>query len=95
MIQTVDCQRCGAMLSYGEVFRHRLAVDVATGRHASKQILGDRLSPRSPQALCGACRTHAEVNFSPAAEPAKHPAWLLPAAAAVGLLLVATVLRRR
>jgi hypothetical protein len=95
MIQTVDCRHCGAALSYGERFRHNLAREVAGGRQASKQILGDRLSPKNPQALCGACRSHAEEHAPEPVVAKQHP-WLLPAAAAmVGLLLVATVLKAR
>jgi hypothetical protein len=94
MTQVVDCQRCGASLSYGEVFRHQLAQEVAGGRPASKQILGDRLSPRKPKAMCGACRTHAQHEL-PAEAPAKSRPWLMPVVAAVGVLLIAAVLRVR
>jgi len=96
MTQVFDCRRCGAALSYGETFRHQLAQDVAGGKHVSKRILGDRLSPQRPQALCGACRSQAEVEQPEASPTTKSQAWLLPAAAAiVGMLLVAAVVRVR
>jgi hypothetical protein len=95
MNQVVDCQRCGAALSYGETFRHQLAQEVSGERVAARRILGDRLSPRDPKALCGACRTHAEVQL-PVVAPVKLKPWLLPVAAAMfGALLVAAIVRGR
>jgi hypothetical protein len=95
MLQVVDCQRCGAALSYGETFRHQLAREVAGERVAARRILGDQLSPRKPKALCGGCRTQAEAEL-PVTPAIKRSPWLLPAAAAMfGLLLVAAIVRGR
>ena len=95
MIDAVDCERCGTALSYGEVFRHRLSEDVATGTHQAKRILGDRLSPRKPRKLCSPCRD--DIGVHAVHRPvAKERPWFLPLMSAVaGALLMAVIMNVR
>ena len=97
MVEVIDCDSCGSPLSYGELFRHRLAIDVSGGRRASKQILGDRLSPSLPLQLCGACRTDAVKTLPqlPRREPASDEMrWVAPLVVAfTGALVVTAAIR--
>lgn len=95
MVEAVDCERCGTALSYGEVFRHRLAEDVATGTLHAKRILGDRLSPRKPRQLCTACRE--DISIHAVHRPvAKERPWFLPLMSAVaGAFLMAVIMNVR
>lgn len=95
MVEAVDCERCGTALSYGEVFRHRLAEDVSTGTIDSKRILGDRLSPRKPRKLCSPCRV--DMTEHAVHRPAvKDKHWLLPFVSAVaGAMFMAIIMNAR
>ena len=92
MVEAVDCERCGSALSFGEVFRHRLAEDVAHDRLDAKRILGDRLSPRKPRKLCSPCRD--DVAHHQVHRPAVHDQqWMLPLMTAVaGALMMAVIM---
>ncbi len=96
MLDVIDCECCGSALSYGDAFRHRLALDVADGRIAAKRILGDRLAPRQPRQLCGACRTHALHTQTTKPVVSENPRWMLPllAAFAGALVVTATLMNR-
>jgi hypothetical protein len=61
MTNSLGCEICGSELSYGEQFRHRLALDAAGGRHATQAILGDRAFPRQPRPICAPCRLPIEA----------------------------------
>jgi hypothetical protein len=88
---SADCERCGTSLSYGEVFRHSIALDVAAGRFESKRILGDTLSPRKPRKFCTDCRTH-EHRFAPRGTELSRPRRIVPLAAAFAGIMVAGLL---
>jgi hypothetical protein len=92
MVDTIGCECCGTPLSFGEVFRHNMAVDVAAERRAAQRILGDRLSPDRPKPICETCRTqpHLELRFSP--RPAVR---VLPLVAFAGAMLLTLALRGR
>lgn len=95
MVEAVDCERCGSALSYGEVFRHRMAEDVCTGTIGAKRILGDRLSPRKPRKLCSSCRV--EMTEHAVHRPAERSKpWLVPLASALaGAFVMAVILNAR
>lgn len=93
MVEVVGCDSCGSPLSYGELFRHRVALEVSGGRRAARQILGDRLSPSVPLQLCGGCRAQAERSLPdlPRREAASQDEmrWVAPLLVAfTGALLV-------
>ncbi len=95
MVDVIDCERCGSALSYGDAFRHRMALEVAEGRIAAKRILGDRLTPRQPRQLCGTCRTHAMQTQTTKPVVSQDPRWMLPLLAAfAGALVMTTLLNR-
>jgi hypothetical protein len=95
MVEAVDCERCGSALSYGEVFRHRIAEDVSAGTLDSKRILGDRLSPRKPRKLCSPCRT--DISEHTVHRPlAKRQHWFFPLMSAVaGAMVMAIIMNVR
>lgn len=95
MTDMVDCQRCGTALTYGEVFRHQLAQDVASCGSDARRILGDHLSPRHPRQLCTPCRS--EMTVDAVHRPAvKDKHWLMPVLSAfAGALVMAVILSAR
>jgi hypothetical protein len=92
MVDTKDCERCGTALSYGEIFRHQLAVEVSSGKIDAKRILGDRLSPRSPLQLCSLCRCDVTKLPMPASAASSNHHWLLSLMAAVAGAFVLTAM---